>query len=79
MSEWRCFHLDDTITAMVSMEMLGRYLVRMREPFDATRHPIEFYRGNLNEAFRAADKLIQAYYPHACDEATCGDWHKLHE
>jgi hypothetical protein len=75
MSEWHCFHLDETITAMVVPEN-GRFLVRLREPAGESRNPIEFYRGNLKEAQRAADKLVQAYYPHQCSEDTCGQWRK---
>ncbi|HET8669259.1 MAG TPA: hypothetical protein VFM05_01155 [Candidatus Saccharimonadales bacterium] len=74
MSHWNCFHLDDTITAIVIAESFGRFLVRMREPAGGNRNPIEFYRGNLKEAQRAADRLVQAYYPHECDESRCGQW-----
>lgn len=76
MSQWHCFHLDDTITAMVIPVNSSRFLVRMREPAGGNRQPIEFYRGNLKEAQRAADKLVQAYYPHECDENKCGQWQK---
>jgi hypothetical protein len=75
MSEWRCLHLDGSITAMVIPEN-RRFLVRMREPAGESRNPIEFYRGTLKEAQRAADKLVQAYYPHQCSEDTCGQWQK---
>lgn len=74
MSEWQCLHLDETITAMAIPER-GRFLVRIREPEEGNRHPIEFYRGTLKEAQRAARKLVQMYYPHQCDER-CGRWRK---
>lgn len=77
MSEWHCFHLDDTITAIVSADMFGRFLVRMREPAGENRNPVEFQRGSLKEALRAADNLVQAYYPHECDEIRCGHWHQI--
>lgn len=75
MSEWHCFHLDETITALVTSENT-RFLVRIREPEGESRNPIDFYRGTLKEAQRAADRLVQAYYPHQCDEHTCGRWQK---
>ena len=78
MSEWRRFHLDDTVTAMAIPDS-RRFLVRMREPAGENRQPIEFYRGNLKEAQRAADRLVQAYYPHECDEERCGQWRKIQD
>lgn len=77
MSEWHCFHLDETITAMVVPEG-ARFLVRVREPEEANRHPIVFYRGTLKEAQRAASRLVQMYYPHDCNQHSCGRWHKAH-
>jgi hypothetical protein len=71
--------MEDSITAIVSADMFGRFLVRMREPAGAHRNPIEFQRGTLKEALRAADKLVQAYYPHECDETKCGNWHQIHD
>ena len=76
MSEWRCYHLDETLAAMAISDG-GRFLVRLREPAGESRHPIEFHRGTLKEATRAADGLVQAYYPHDCRERGCGAWHKL--
>lgn len=51
-------------------------MVRVREPADGNRRPIQFYRWNLKEAQKAADQLVQAYYPHDCDEQKCGRWRK---
>ena len=76
MSEWHCLHLDDTLTAMAISDQ-GRFLVRLREPPGEHRHPIEFHRWTLRDAQRAADRLVQAYYPHDCRESGCGSWEKL--
>ena len=76
MSIWRRFHLDETITALAIPEN-GRFLVRVREPPDGNRNPIEFYRWNLLDAQEAGDRLVQAYYPHECLEGNCGEWRKL--
>jgi hypothetical protein len=75
MSQWHRFHLDETITAMAIPDN-HRFLVRVREPVGENRKPIEFYRGNMKEAQRAADRLVQAYYPHECDEERCGEWER---
>jgi hypothetical protein len=77
MIQWQCFHLDDTVTAMVIPENSRRFLVRLRESPGGSRNPIEFYRGNLKEAQRAADRLVQAYYPHDCKSDRCGQWERL--
>lgn len=53
-----------------------RFLVHVREPPGGNRHPVDFYRWNLEEAREAADKLVQDYYPHDCDEGRCGEWRK---
>ena len=76
MSEWHCLHLDDTLTAMAISDG-PRFLVRLREPPGERRNAIEFHRGTLAEARRAADRLVQAYYPHDCREHGCGEWRKL--
>lgn len=75
MSVWRCYHLDETITA-ITVPDNHRFFVRLREPPGETRHPIEFYRWNLKDAQEAADNLVQAYYPHDCNEQRCGEWRK---
>jgi hypothetical protein len=75
MSEWHCFHLDGTIKTLVLPDT-RRFLDRMREPEGESRHPIEFFRWTLKDAQRAADKLVQMYYPHECDEHKCGRWQK---
>jgi hypothetical protein len=67
MSEWHRFHLDDTITAMAIPDN-HRFLVRAGKPLGENRNPMEFYRGNLKEEQRAAERMVQAYYPHECDE-----------
>ncbi len=76
MSTWRRFHLEETIRALAISEN-HRFFVQVREPPGETRHPIEFYRWKLAEAKTAADKLVQAYYPHECEIDTCGEWRKL--
>jgi hypothetical protein len=76
MSEWHCPHLDDTLTAMAISDR-GRFLVRLREPPGEHRNPIEFHRWTLDDARRAADRLVQAYYPHDCSAHGCGAWYKL--
>ena len=76
MSTWRRYHLRDTIKALATSEN-HRFFVQVREPPGNNRNPIEFYRWNLAEAKTAADRLVQAYYPHECDEQTCGGWQKL--
>lgn len=76
MSTWRRLHLHDTIKALATSEN-HRFFIQVREPPGSKRNPIEFYRWNLPEAKAAADRLVQAYYPHDCDEETCGTWQKL--
>jgi len=76
MSTWRRFHLEDTIKALATSEN-HRFFVQVREPAGENRKPIEFYRWNLPEAKAAADRLVQAYYPHDCDSHVCGEWLKL--
>jgi hypothetical protein len=76
MSEWHCLHLDDTLTAIVTSDK-ERFLVRLREPAGEHRHPIEFHRWTLRDARDAADRLVQAYYPHDCRMGGCGEWFEL--
>lgn len=76
MSEWHCYHMDDTLTAIVSADN-GRFLVRLREPPGQHRNPIEFHRWTLRDARSAADRLVQAYYPHECSDSDCGGWEEL--
>jgi hypothetical protein len=78
MNEWHCLHLNDTITAIVIPEN-GRFLVKMREPPGGNRQPIEFYRGTLKLAQRAAERLVQMYYPHDCGSNGCGQWLKSYD
>lgn len=53
-----------------------RFFVCVREPHGEHRQPLEFYRWKLDEAKEAADKVVQAYYPHECDAQVCGRWEK---
>jgi hypothetical protein len=75
MGEWHRSHLDETVTAFATPEQ-GRFVVNLHEPPGGSRPPFEFYRSNLHEAQRAADRLVQAYYPHDCAERRCGEWRK---
>jgi hypothetical protein len=76
MSTYRRFHLNETIRAMTTSEN-SRFFVQVLEPPGEHRHPRECYRWNLKEAQDAADKIVQGYYPHKCDDETCGAWSKL--
>jgi hypothetical protein len=75
LSTWRRYHLDETVTALAIPDN-RRFFVRLREPPGESRNPIEFYRWTLQEAQAGADRLVQAYYPHDCDEQGCGAWWK---
>lgn len=75
MSTWHRFHLKDTLKALAISDN-NRFFVRLREPPGESRHPLEFYRWNLRDAQEAADRIVQAYYPHECDEQICGLWRK---
>src|SRR5206468_11494308 len=76
MNVWQCLHLNETLTAIVISDR-NRFLVRLREPPEEHRRPMEFYRWTLNDAKRAADRLVQVYYPHECSDSKCGRWRKL--
>jgi hypothetical protein len=76
MGEWHCLHLDDTLVAIVVSDT-RRFLVRLREPEGERRHPLQFHRWTLRDARAAADKLVQAYYPHDCSAHGCGGWEEL--
>ena len=76
MNEWHCLHLNESVTAMIISDR-NRFLVRLREPQGDAHHSIEFYRWTLKDAMKAADRLVQAYYPHACSDSGCGEWWKL--
>jgi hypothetical protein len=75
MSTWHRFHLNETIKAMAISDN-RRFFVHVREPEGEKRNPLEFYRWKLRDAQEAADKVVQAYYPHECDEQMCGVWRK---
>lgn len=76
MSHWERLHLDDTLKAMATPDN-NRFFVHFREPAGERRHPLEFYRWKLKEAQEAADNIVQAYYPHDCEQLQCGPWSKL--
>lgn len=73
MSTWRRQHLGETLASLVIPDG-PRFFVCLREPPGESRNPTEFYRFKLHDAQRAADKLVQAYYPHDCDASDCGEW-----
>jgi len=75
MSIWRRFHQNETITAMAISDN-RRFFARVREPQRENRRPLEFCRWRLQDAQDAADRVVQLYYPHECDEQTCGTWRK---
>ena len=75
MSTWRRCHLNETVTAVATPDN-RRFFVHLREPPGESRHPIEFYRWTLPEAQASADQLVDAYYPHECEEGKCGLWWK---
>jgi hypothetical protein len=72
---WRRKHLDETLAAIAIPES-NRFFVKLKEPAGETRQPIEFYRWTLEDAKEAGDELVQAYYPHKCDENRCGEWRR---
>ncbi len=75
MSTWHRFHLGETVKAMATSDN-HRFFVHVREPPGENRNPLQFYRWGLREAQEAADHVVQAYYPHECDEESCGTWRK---
>jgi len=77
MSYWQRLHLNETIKAMATSDNGRRFFIQLREPPGEHRNPIEFYRWTLTEAQEAADRIVNAYYPHDCDEQICGLWRKL--
>ena len=76
MSTWQKLHLKDTLKALATSEN-HRFFVQFREPEGEQRNPIEFYRWTLKDAQEAADRIVQAYYPHDCEVEECGDWRKF--
>ena len=75
MSSWHRFHLNESVKAMAISDQ-RRFFVCVREPEGEQLRPLEFYRWKLSEAQEAADRVVQAYYPHECDLLTCGAWQK---
>lgn len=75
MSTWHRFHQDQTIKAMATSDN-NRFIVSVREPPDENRNPLTFYRWNLRDAQEAADRVVQAYYPHDCSDEICDVWRK---
>ena len=76
MSHWQRFHLDDTLKALATPDN-HRFFIQIREPKGEHRNPIEFFRWTLTDAQDAADRIVQAYYPHECDVESCDTWQKL--
>jgi len=76
MSTWHRFHLNESVKAMAISDN-RRFFVRIREPYGQNRQPLEFYRWNLRDAQEAADRVVQAYYPHDCDNESCDVWRKM--
>jgi hypothetical protein len=76
MSTWHRFHLNESVKALAIPDN-RRFFVRVREPQGQNRQPLEFYRWNLRDAQEAADRVVQAYYPHECDDEICGVWRKF--
>jgi len=76
MSMWYRFHLDDTIKATATPDG-RRFFVHVREPAESGRKPLDCYRIKLTDAQDAADRIVQAYYPHDCDGDACDIWRKL--
>ena len=74
---WQRFHLNETLKALAISDN-NRFFVTVREPSGEHRNPLEFYRWKLAEAQEAADRVVQAYYPHECDEKLCDVWRKTH-
>jgi hypothetical protein len=63
MSTWYKFHLEETVKALAFSDN-HRFFVQVREPPGQHRHPLEFFRWSLRDAQEAADRVVQAYYPH---------------
>ncbi|HKE55697.1 MAG TPA: hypothetical protein VKB46_03310 [Pyrinomonadaceae bacterium] len=76
MSTWQRYHLSDTVKALATSDN-HRFFIQVREPPGEQRHPLECYRWTLREAQDSADRIVNAYYPHDCDEETCGVWRKF--
>jgi hypothetical protein len=75
-STWYRLHLNETLKALAISDN-NRFFVTVREPPGEHRNPLEFYRWKLAEAQEAADRVVQAYYPHECDDDLCDVWRKL--
>ena len=76
MSYWQRLHSEESIKTLATPEN-QRFLIQVREPVGENRKPIRFYRWTLEEAQEAADQIVQEYYPHECEEGSCGPWKKL--
>lgn len=68
--------MEETIKALATPDN-HRFFIQVREPPGERRQPIEFFRSTLREAQDAADRIVQAYYPHDCDVESCGAWKKF--
>ena len=78
MSIWTRQHLSDTVKAIATSDN-HRFFIQVREPPGEHRQPIEFYRWTLREAQNSADRIVNAYYPHDCDEDNCVVWRKFED
>lgn len=76
MSHWQRSHMEESLKALATPDN-HRFFIQLREPAGEHRNPIEFYRWTLKDAQEAADQIVQAYYPHDCDQELCGVWKKF--
>jgi hypothetical protein len=68
--------MEETLKALATQDT-RRFFIQVKEPSGHHRNPIEFYRWTLREAQDAADRIVQAYYPHDCEVESCGVWKKF--
>ena len=76
MSHWQRSHMEESLKALATPDN-HRFFIQVREPPGEHRNPIEFYRWTLKDALEAADRIVQAYYPHDCNLEVCGVWKKF--
>ena len=68
--------MEESLKALATPDN-HRFFIQLKEPPGEHRNPIEFYRWTLKDAQEAADRIVQAYYPHDCDLELCGVWKKF--